>query len=1534
MLYLVFGFLEWYESADSTDPLYSPLVTLPVELTKNKPSRKFGGMFEFSIEYTGEDLLTNLSLVERMKRDFAVSIPLLDDEDTPESYFARFRDILRSQPRWKIRRQITLTLLQFGKLLMFLDLDASRNATLQSHSRVKELLGGAAVDEEQSYGDVYDLDQPPISQELPPIIYDADSSQHSALVDVLRGKSLVIEGPPGTGKSQTITNLIAASLVQGKTVLFVSEKLAALEVVRRRLDQAGLGHFCLELHSHKTKKDKFLQDIQQRIARQRSFRNPAELETKIELLERNKKELTQYVHTINQPFGAIGKTIFDILWMRDNCLQRCPIPKELADRLALGNADRISAVEWEHQRLLVDIYQHHLAGLLEHSPSVHDHPWYGITNPDLNYVQEGEVVNKVERLKTAVAELSNKIRSVNELTGALRVTSVRQLQKLANVVSMLSLPKGSECFSLLPGLAEGEARRSVREYLRAVSSWQEEGGTLRKAFSEIPSLDEQQRAELDMVFADLRALELSKQTLANISLLSSNVRALHENLSRLIVLFEDTIQRLGVSLGCTWDTLPLLTEVATVVKEADCDVLQLRHPILSNPVNDQRRDQIRGEAQALQKLKKQLSQEFVLGHLPSSDELWQHAIAISTSSAFKRVFGTEYRAARKCYLRLSRIGEKVRWTVMAMDLKELVEYQERVQSFSSNSQHQEVFGPSFRGLDTPFEKLEALQSWYGELRTRFAPYGETGALIAEALRNIPIEALQSVRAVFQRSSSTLDNLNDIASQVKSVPLVQEDRLRGNRSVPEIRDEMKAINRLLQRAAASFSSVPFCEGVTLDEMPGLLDRASAFLEVERSLNNDSTASSLLGMHFRGCSTKRDEIEDTLNLVEEICQETVPEALRAWLLSADYPSRLADLKVRIQEVSSQLSQYSALWDEFAELVRLDEREWYSEAAGDWHDYNIDLISTRLDRALKAPLQLSLWLDYLRSRRALEEAHLESIISHAEDGQIRPAHLPGAYDFALFNGLCSLILKAYPRLLNFSRNRHEKIREEFVKLDNQIQGLYRARAAYQISRRDIPRGTGTGPVRDYTDLALLEHEIQKQRGHIPIRKLLNRAHRALLGLKPCFMMGPMSVAQYLVPGNFQFDLVVMDEASQLKPEDALGAIARGSQVIVVGDPKQLPPTTFFDTMFIENDGTEEEQDNLAIEESESILDRACEVYKPIRQLRWHYRSHHESLIAFSNRRFYDQNLILFPSPNASSPDLGVKYNYLANGVYSGRTNRPEADRVVEGIIQHMRSRQNESLGVATFNTTQRDLIEELLDAQLKKDPEAQAYISKWKDSAEPFFVKNLETVQGDERDCIMISFTYGRDERGSLFQRFGPINGTNGHRRLNVLFTRAKLRTEVFTSMQPEDIRVGEDASLGLKAMRAYLTYAKTGVLDQPIDGDGPEPNEFELAVGSELKSRGFDIVPQVGVAGYFIDLAIRHPRKEGCYILGVECDGATYHSAKSARDRDRLRQSNLENLGWRIHRVWSTDWLKNRGAEIERIAQKIHNILRGEELSSAS
>ena len=376
-----------------------------------------------------------------------------------------------------------------------------------------------------------------------------------------------------------------------------------------------------------------------------------------------------------------------------------------------------------------------------------------------------------------------------------------------------------------------------------------------------------------------------------------------------------------------------------------------------------------------------------------------------------------------------------------------------------------------------------------------------------------------------------------------------------------------------------------------------------------------------------------------------------------------------------------------------------------------------------------------------------------------------------------------------------------------------------------------------------------------------------------------------------------------------------------------KQLPPSSFFERQFDQDLDEDPAEDTSAVEEHESVLDVATALYQPIRQLRWHYRSRHHSLIAFSNAEFYRNRLLVFPSPADGGGATGVQFRHVANGVYESghaKWNRPEAERVVGLVLNHMHASPELSLGVVALNYQQRELIDELLTERLRNDEIAQLFIERHKETSEPFFVKNLENVQGDERDVIVISVTYGRDQNGNLFQRFGPINQAQGPRRLNVLFTRAKHRVIVFSSIDPDEIRTDASSPRGVIVLKAYLNYAKNGRLKTESFSELQPASDFEIAVSKALTARGLECVPHVGVAGFFIDVAIRHPEKPGVFILGVECDGASYHSAKSARDRDRLRQMILENLGWNIHRIWSTDWFRDSRREIEKVVERVREI----------
>jgi very-short-patch-repair endonuclease len=425
---------------------------------------------------------------------------------------------------------------------------------------------------------------------------------------------------------------------------------------------------------------------------------------------------------------------------------------------------------------------------------------------------------------------------------------------------------------------------------------------------------------------------------------------------------------------------------------------------------------------------------------------------------------------------------------------------------------------------------------------------------------------------------------------------------------------------------------------------------------------------------------------------------------------------------------------------------------------------------------------------------------------------------------------------------------------------------------------------------------------------------------------MMSPLSIAQYLPRGTVEFDLCIVDEASQMPPENAIGALLRANQAMIVGDTNQLPPTSFFRKMIVDEDADEDET---VLEES--ILEMANATFRPARRLRWHYRSRHSSLIRYSNRMVYDDNLIVFPSAAENRSDMGVSLKQV-EGAYKGGMNAAEAKIMVEQAIRFMREQPLRSLGVVTLNQKQRDLILEEMEYALSRDSKASEYIEYWashRDGLESFFIKNLENVQGDERDVIFIGTVYGPEKPGArVHQRFGPINGIAGKRRLNVLFSRAKEQVVTFSSMTAGDILANETGNPGAYMLKCWLEYSATGRLDSGEVTLREPDSDFEEFVAQQIRSMGCEAVHQVGVVGYFIDIGVKHSDWPHGFLLGVECDGATYHSSKSARDRDRLRQEVLEGLGWHFHRIWSTDWFSDPQAEAEKLRQHIEERLAAE------
>ena len=577
----------------------------------------------------------------------------------------------------------------------------------------------------------------------------------------------------------------------------------------------------------------------------------------------------------------------------------------------------------------------------------------------------------------------------------------------------------------------------------------------------------------------------------------------------------------------------------------------------------------------------------------------------------------------------------------------------------------------------------------------------------------------------------------------------------------------------------------------------------------------------------------------------------------------------------------------------------------------------IAERIDTWRKNLDQIQKWAHFVNLRNACFNTAAAPLVVLIDLDKIEPQDIIQCFKGNYADFLLRIAFKKRPSLANFFGELHEQKIRRFMKIDSEIINLNRKRLAAKLYDR---RPVITGGASSASEAGILLNQFSRKRGHMPIRKLMSSAGGLIQRMKPCFMMSPLSIAQFLDPRNTKFDVIIFDEASQVRPQDALGAILRGNQLAVVGDTRQLPPTSFFDHI-LQTTYFEDEEIRASVGDVESII-HLCKQSFPAKTMRWHYRSRHETLIAVSNQEFYKNELLIYPSPIAEAEGLGLQFLHLPNTIYDrGRSgiNRLEARHVAAQAVTHYKKYPNKSLGVGAFNIRQQQAILEEIELQLRLNPDIESYFQSSK--PEHFFVKNLETIQGDERDVIFLSVGFGFDSSGKLTRNFGPLNNEGGWRRLNVLVTRAREKCLVFSNFRAGDLVLDDNSPEGLRVLKVYLNYAENRELEsssiQGEDVDSP----FEQSVYDFLRSNSVKVQKQVGCAGFRVDLAVVDQNNPGRYVLGIECDGAKYHSSPVARDRDRLRQQILEHKGWRIHRIWSTDWYRSQRETKKRLLQAI-------------
>lgn len=793
----------------------------------------------------------------------------------------------------------------------------------------------------------------------------------------------------------------------------------------------------------------------------------------------------------------------------------------------------------------------------------------------------------------------------------------------------------------------------------------------------------------------------------------------------------------------------------------------------------------------------------------------------------------------------------------------------------------------------------------------------------ESLRSSVTVVSQAIAALHETGSSltAIYNEDDIA-RIRIDDLDHQWRLAKAAIWPKSTLEKGKVRKMLESYAQSGSPDPDIDIPLLRQMQDLLD----------VVKNSPLAGAVPG--WQGTLTNTAELERFLAGAEKAraaimtiapmasSPQAIVQALTPYLLEGQ----------REHPVRRAATEHMAAFRPFVEALRA-----FSDAgAGLPYSTASDAVlaesrSSLADIAANRTL-LQAWTSWCAIREQAEGLNLDALVVALEAGLVAPDDLIETFRLSYVRWRLPIAVDDNEIVRRFQRFKHEDALDDF----RQLEDLARAHAAAEVRRhmsRDLPKPT---EVPRQSELGLLRHQMSLQKPSRSIRELISAMPESFGKLAPCLMMSPLSIAQYLPADQALFDVVIFDEASQIATWDAVGALARGRQAVIVGDPKQLPPTNFFGR----SEAEDEDPDIQHYEKDlESILDESRASGIPVMDLNWHYRSRHESLIAFSNWHYYGNRLVTFPSP--FTDDRAVSLEFISEGVYDrgkSRTNRAEAERIAADatglMLDWLKLPEDErpTLGCITFNSQQQTLIEDLLDQKRRQHSEIEWFFAA--DRVEPVIVKNLENVQGDERDVMLFSITFGDDQaaRHSQARRsinsFGAINREGGERRLNVAVTRARQKLAVYASITAERIDASATKSLGVRHLKTFLDYSERGPIALAAADEGSVgtfDSPFEEAVAEALERRGWIARPQIGVSVFRVDLGIVHPDKPGCFLAGVECDGATYHRSATAKDRDKVREQVLRGLGWNILRVWSPDWWYDKGGATQRLHEALVALL---------
>ncbi|MGI6877182.1 DUF3320 domain-containing protein [Microbacterium sp. gxy059] len=1481
-LYVAFGELVWEEA--NGNRRRSPLLLVPAELVSPGPrERRF-------LTFAEGEVVVNPALAIRLSDEIGLDLPTGEDaletieQEGIEAAVDLFRS-LRYPDGWEVRELAALRTFMFAKEAMYRDLLDNEERIVESPI-VKSLSGEISPTESpflfEPYDDAeIDVVAPP---ETTPLVLDADSSQRAAVQAAVEGKSFTLDGPPGTGKSQTIANIIGALIAAGKRVLFVSEKAVALDVVHSRLKQSGLGAFVFHLHSAKSSRKEVAAQLGAALASDPVPPHGLSL-AQLAQLRADREALTAYVVAANEKRLPLGVTFHEVLgWYEQT--RTAHVGPELDGDVSTLTADGLQEIQRSIEAVtrLWDLHQQGESA-----------PWYGLTH-------HGDVRYLLTKLDTSIAAMEQIRADVESIAHAFGLHPERDLSRLllllerwhaepahhdaawlsADELSTLA-SSADRCLSAAIAL-ESVERRAEEAWL---GGWERRGDEapvslpeMEESLTRISGLSAEGTGE-----AVERALEKAQRAIDLLRGLqgrsSDLAKLIGARAPRTVIEVEQVIAAARALLSDAEPQLEWCYEPGAL-RRARAAVTQAR-----------------GARAELDAAAVSAGETFTAQAL--SVDLDAIERLASTARGISRRLSADHRELRRRLAEISLASWKTalenlpsarRWSAAH------TEYATRMRAAAAvlGEHLDEVSGAAAARLDRRLSHAE------DTARARLVDREATALLLADSATQA------DARELLAEAASALASWQEtVASRETVAQSLDESFVQTGESIDASTETLRCWRSLVSAQRDGLGA-----GATLAQHQ---TAARVRADYDRALGEVMRAQREMGDALDG----RYDVVPSVQSARRLHDGTQwADSVLAAAGGGKKPRAFTAAQLAALRSSSFTTDASSVVQEHGKIV--DEViGWFDE------DRRSVLRGTfaRLDRArdltsrmLSRAEETTDWFALRSAAARLDSAGLGRVREHARETSMGRDDARKLLLHTVFGAWLDAQLRADDRLTGVDGLDRDGMVSRFRELDRDLAG----EAVATIIREGVERR----PKSSQGQAAIIRREAEKKRKHMPVRQLISDAREVILAMHPCFMMSPLAVSQFL-PSDELFDVVIFDEASQVLPGDAINSVYRGASLIAAGDQKQLPPTSFFD---VSSDAEDDDAEEDYAKDFESILDlmKGSGSFST-QSLRWHYRSRHEHLISYSNTSFYENRLITFPGAIRESDDLGVTF-IKVDGTYrrSGPRDNPiEAREVAKRVVHHYETRSEKSLGVVAFSTTQRDAIEAAVELARRERPHLDGYFGH--DRADAFFVKSLEEVQGDERDVIIFSIGYGPDEHGKVHRNFGPVNRNGGERRLNVAVTRAKELVEVVASMTAGDI--GEVPSTGARHLKRYLDFAERGdgALALELGPEGLDTESpFEDAVVDYVRSLGFEVQPQVGVAGYRIDIGVKHPEQPGVFLVGVECDGAMYHSSRAARDRDRLRHEILEGLGWKLHHIWGTSWYRQPNREKERLRLLLEDLAR--------